>query len=106
MAEYQDRGMLKWMPFEALEEYGGYLEALLEEERKETPPEVANDQLEAMQYRIEEAWMKKESLTFLLFDNGRRRRKRGCIVGIDRGMRRLMLDSGWIPFDALIDVEE
>jgi len=102
---YQDRGMLKWLPFDALEGYGEMLSKLEARKVEEARPTLCEEHLQAMQYRIEEGWRAGEPLVFTYFENGRRRRIFGCIVGIDVHARVIMLEGMTLAFDALLDVE-
>ena len=101
---YNDRGMLKWLPFEALEAQAEYHAELQEEREKEERPLLSEDQCSAMQYAVEEAWMKKRPLRIIHFENGRRRKKEGRLTGIDREQRLLFLDEVPLAFGDLLDI--
>ncbi len=101
---YNDRGMLKWLPFEALEAQGEYYTELQEEMNEEERPLLSEDQCSAMQYAVEEAWMKKRPLRIIHFENGGRRRKEGRLTGIDREQRLLFIDNVPLAFGDLLDI--
>jgi len=101
---YNDRGMLKWLPFEALEAQAEYHEDLRERLAEEERPLLSEDQCAAMQYAVEEAWMKKRPLGVVHFDNGRRSKKEGHLSGIDMEQRLLFVDGVPLAFDDLVDI--
>ncbi len=101
---YHDRGMLKWLPFEALEAQAEYHADLHTRMAEEDRPRLSEDQCAAMQYAVEEAWMKKRPLRVLHFENGRRRKIAGHLSGIDREQRLLFIDDAPLAFCDLVDI--
>ncbi len=101
---YQDRKMLKWLPFQSLPEQGEDLKALYQKRRKRTKPLLSTDQYELMQYRFEAAWQSQETVTLTLFKNGGVRRVQGIILGADKTLGTLMLDCETVLLDDIVEI--
>ncbi|MFP4287295.1 MAG: YolD-like family protein [Candidatus Izemoplasmataceae bacterium] len=102
---YIDRKMLKWLPFQSLPEQADEISELLNGRKKETMPVLSEDQLSTLQYRFEEAYHLKTLITVIYFKNGTRHKLSGVIVGADPISRFLILNTGTVLLDYVIDIE-
>ncbi len=103
---YQDRRMLKWLPFESLEEQGDTLRALYDSLDKEEKPELSQDHLDLMQYSLEEALFYQSRIVCVYYEKGRRKQLAGFVLGVDTDRGLLFLDSGTLILDEIIDIEK
>lgn len=107
MAEaYHDRKMLKWLPFQALPEQGGYLHNVFNQLEKETMPELSDDQLAWLNYRFNEAFAGQEEVVITYFDEGKRLKYKGVIQGFDPVFKVFMLGQQTLQMKYVIDVSE
>lgn len=101
---YHDRRMLKWLPFDALPEQHGYLKAVYDAFDLMTKPALLPDQIEYLNYRIEEAFHTQESITLTVFDSGRLKTVQGTIIGVHKDAQLLMVGAEKVPFDDIIEL--
>ena len=69
MNSYQDRGIIKWMPFDALSGFGQLIYELTHTHLKKTPPMLLDDQLNELDYLLQEAFRHKRELTMIYYKN-------------------------------------
>ena len=105
MAEvYQDRKMMKWLPFEALEEQGSYLKAVIASHEEEEMPLLSQDQLDYLNYRAYEAYMNQEIVDVEYYENKQRYHLRKQILGIDFSAKTLIFETANIPFSNVTNI--
>ncbi len=96
--------MLKWLPFEALETQGQALQELYTKLNQKEKPLLSEDQLQLMQYHLEEALNKKLTVEVKLYYHGVIERVQGRIKCVDFSHRTLILDQKCLDVDAIIDL--
>jgi len=102
---YNDRKMLKWLPFEALEAQGEMFDELYDAYGKEERPLLSEDQCAAMQYAVEEAYLRNKPLRIRYFEHGRRHEYCGKVTNIDPVNACLFLDGRRFALENLLDAE-
>ncbi len=80
---YHDRKMMKWMPFNALLEQGSHVSELLHGRSKKTMPTLSVDQLEELNYQLEEAYLLHQEITVLYYDSYKYKELTGYITNTD-----------------------
>ena len=80
---YHDRKMMKWLPFNALLEQGDYINDLLRGKEREVMPTLSVDQLEELNYQLEEAYLFNYKIEVSYFENHKIKKSTGCIVRTD-----------------------
>lgn len=101
---YTDRRMLKWLPFDALPEQHGYLKAVYEAFEVITKPTLMPDQIEYLNYRIQEAFHTQEAITLTVFDKGRLETLKGTIVSLSPDTHSLRLGAHHVSFDDILEL--
>lgn len=101
---YQDRRMLKWLPFDALPEQHGYLKAVYEAFEVITRPELLPDQIEYLNYRIEEAYHLQEEITLKVFEKGHFTYITGTILGLHPNDHFLLIGRHRVPFEDIVEL--
>lgn len=102
---YQDRKMLKWLPFEALEPQREALRKVFGKNLEETRPEISEDQARANQYRLEEALRSGEAVGIRHFENGARHTLFTRITGIDPVRRLVRTEDGTFESGEIIEID-
>jgi len=101
---YQDRKMMKWLPFEALPEQGSYLAQLYEERMVEDRPTLSQDHLDYLNARVNEAYMNGDCVDIEYFDQGHRYHLSGQIIGIDFFAKTLIFENAHILFEDVLNI--
>lgn len=102
---YHDRKMLKWLPFDALPEQHGYLKAVYEAFEKITKPELMPDQIEYLNYRMQEAFHHQETIQITYFNEGKLRTKKGHILGFNQEAKALLLNETTLYLDDILEID-
>ena len=103
-ALYVDRKMLKWLPFQSLNAHTDAMNALFSKNEPYQKPPLSSDQYAMMQYRFETALMRGETVQIDYVKGNALHMIEGKIQGADRSANVLLLDSGPIQLDCIIDV--
>ena len=101
---YHDRKMMKWMPFNALLEQGDYLKELLNKQNRKTMPSLSEDQLMEMNYNLESAFVYKEPVHVLYYQDGDYERVEGIIRKIDPYHKTIQVGNKTIPVQVVIEI--
>jgi hypothetical protein len=102
---YHDRKMLKWLPFDALPEQHGYLKAVYEAFEKITKPELLPDQIEYLNYRMNEAFHTQETIQITYFKDGKLYHKKGHILGFNPNDKSLVLNETTLFMEDILEIE-
>ncbi|MFW6298077.1 MAG: YolD-like family protein [Bacillota bacterium] len=101
---YHDRKMLKWLPFEALEPQRESLLKLFKGKSETRMPALSDDQLQANQYRMEEALHHQEVVRILYFESGSTHTLYSRIVDTNPLNRKIITEDGPLEVDAIIEI--
>lgn len=100
-----ERGMKKWRPYAALPEYKDYFEKMLSDRSKVAKPVLSPDQKEEIEERLKTV-QSGESLSVRMFQNGFIYTIDGDFIKADRDTRELILTTGGISFDSILEISE
>ncbi len=67
---YQDRGIIKWAPFDALVGYHSLLKELRHRLGKSERPILSDDQYEEFNRKLNMSWVKKQLIIIHYFEDG------------------------------------
>ncbi len=101
---YNDRKMLKWLPFEALEAQGDYLNELYRHLEKEQKPTLSDDQYASMQYSLEIALREGSDVKVTVFEQSKRHQFVDQIVGVDQTQGLIFFKSHAVFSADIIDL--
>ena len=101
---YHDRKMLKWLPFQSLTEQGKDILSLIDQQYDVSLPNLSDDQYHAMQYRFEEAFVRKEEVTITYIEHQRKKVVQGIILAADFQNGLIVLNKGTIAVKSIIDL--
>lgn len=102
---YQDRKMLKWLPFDALPEQHTYLKAVYDAFEMISKPELLPDQLDYLNYRLQEAYHTQEKIQVTYFNQGKLYYKEGTILGISKENHSLILGETTLLMEDILEIE-
>lgn len=102
---YQDRKMLKWLPFDALPEQHGYLKAVYEAFETITKPELLQDQVDYLNYRMQEAFHTQEMIQITYFKDGKLWVKKGHIIGFNKDAKSLILNETTLSLEDILEID-
>ncbi len=80
---YNDRKMMKWMPFNALLEQGDYINDLLHGRERQTMPILSPDQEAELNYKLESAYLFNSEIEVSYFENNKIKKVSGTITRTD-----------------------
>ena len=103
---YQDRKMLKWLPFQSLPEQGDALLELYNTPKNLRKPVLSEDQLAELQYQFEEAFYQKKEVTFIIFQARALKEKKGIIIGYEASTKILYLTTGTLYISDILKIKE
>ena len=94
MNSYQDRGLIKWMPFDALAGFGQLIYELTHEHLKKTPPILMDDQLHELNYVLQQAYQEKREIVLIYYKDHRYVQTTAWIKSLDFIHKKLILSTG------------
>ncbi|MFW5841840.1 MAG: YolD-like family protein [Bacillota bacterium] len=103
---YHDRRMLKWLPFQSLPEQGDDLRAIYDGLTHQKKPILSQDHYETMQYTFEACYQMQAPVKLTLFKQGHKTTKNGLIIGFDQTYGMIILNTGTVMKQDIIDIEK
>lgn len=94
MSNYQDRGLIKWMPFDALSGFGSMIYDLQQKLLRHTMPELLPEHQETLQYTLSEAVYRDALVSITYYQQHKLFETIGHIVNLDPLKRRIKLSTG------------
>jgi hypothetical protein len=94
MNSYQDRGIIKWMPFDALTGFGELIRDLTHAHKDVEVPFVFEDTLSVFEYTLLEAYQNKQLLYVTYISKKRKQSCYGYVNDIDVKQKTIRLSSG------------
>ena len=96
MSKYQDRGIIKWAPFDTLISYQEVLSAMKYERGKADKPILSDDQYEILDRTISEAMMRKQMIHVTYYENGYFKMMYGLLKAYDDIKKALVFREGFL----------
>jgi hypothetical protein len=93
MSNYVDRGLIKWMPFDALTGFGEMIYELTHRHELKEKPILSEDMLAMFDYTLSEAYQNQQILYVTYIKSKRMYETKGYIRKIDPYKRTLLLSS-------------
>lgn len=98
-----ERGMKKWLPFNALVEQNEFLEKMLYEKYKIKKPQVSIEQARRIDRILKE--YRNNELTFKIYVDGYLYTFKGTIKEIDLQNKQIYFNDFVVPIKNIIDIE-
>lgn len=99
-----DRGIIKWLPFDALTGYKVAIYKLKQKRNKINKPILSLDQLETLNNKLEEALQKNKTATIYFYKNDLIYYVVGTIKKIDYLFKKIKIENYWLESNEVIDI--
>lgn len=100
-----ERGLIKWLPFDALTGFKQAVYELKNKRLKSEKPILSEDQLAIMNYQISTALKFQKSISMYVYKKESIIYVTGSIKKIDLVRRQLKVDTLWYPLDTILSLE-
>jgi hypothetical protein len=94
MNNYLDRGIIKWMPFDALTGFGEMIRELTHAHKDVEVPLIFEDTLSTFEYTLQEAYQNKQLLHVIYISQKRKKACEGYVQEINLKQKTMRLSSG------------
>lgn len=91
-----DRGLIKWLPFDALSGYKEAIYVLKERKSEINKPLLSVDQIEQLNYELSTAINLKKNITVYYYSAGKVYYYSGVITELDYNNKRIKLNNNWL----------
>ena len=88
-----DRGMIKWQPFESLISSKEVINSILKKKNEVNKPILSSDQLEKLNELILESYYNQAKIVICYFKSNQIYKIRGTITGINSNMKIITLNN-------------
>lgn len=99
-----DRGIIKWLPFDALTGYKNAIRKLKEKRTLIEQPILSEDQLEILNRRLEETINNKKDVTLYYYFKGQVYYQTGKITKIDYMYKKIRINNKWLNANVIIEM--
>lgn len=99
-----DRGLLKWLPFDALSGFKSAIKTLKKKRLKQDKPILSPDQYEQLNYHASIAIAYEQTITVYYYKTGFIYSVSGKIEKVDRYYQRLKLDGKWYLLSDILNI--
>ncbi len=99
-----DRGIIKWLPFDALTGYKNAIYKLKEKRNKVDKKELSEDQIEELNRKLEEILNNKKEVTMYYYFKGNIYYLVGVIEKVDYLYKRIRISNRWLSATEIIDI--
>ena len=100
-----DRGIIKWLPFDALTGYKNAILKLKEKREKREEPILSVDQIENLNNILNKAITNKKNVRVYYFKNGLIYYLVGQIKKVDYLYKKIKIDDLWLMADSIVEIE-
>lgn len=100
-----DRGMVKWMPFNSIISSKKMVRDIIKSKRKISKPILSEEQINYIENEIVNAYFCKEKLIFNYYYDGKIYTKQDYIKKIDFTYHKIYLNNLTIAFEQIISVK-
>ncbi len=88
-----DRGIIKWQPFNNIIEEKYLIEKMILEKNKITKPILSSEQIEEIEQKIIESYYEQEIITIIYYQNGSLLKTTAKIQYIDTTYKKIYLNN-------------
>ena len=102
----QDRGIIKWQPFESLTPTKQIIKSILLEKSKVTKPTLSDEEIKYLEDKIIEAYYSSININIHYYTNGYIKVTKGKIKKIDQIYKMIYLDNNLkLLFNQILDID-
>lgn len=105
MSNYQDRGIIKWAPFDGLSTFNDLYNQLKYRLNKKDKPILSEEQLHYMNLTLQEAIINQNEITIAYFKDGYVNNLYGHITKLDPIKKAIYLDGVSLKIDSIVNLE-
>ena len=99
-----DRGIIKWQPFDSVISSKIILESLIKEKEKQTKPILSEEEIKEIEDKIIEAYYAEEIVTINFYQNGYIKTIKGKIKKIDHITKIIYLNETKLLFKQILAI--
>lgn len=99
-----DRGIIKWLPFDALTGYKNAIQKLKEKREKKDEPILSEDQIETLNNTLNNAVANKKNVRVYYFKQGLIYYLVGQIKKVDYLYKKIKIDDLWLTADSIVEI--
>lgn len=99
-----DRGLIKWLPFDALSGYKEAINALKEKRNKIDLPMLSQDQIDQLNYELSVATNLKKNVTLYYYSSGKIYYQSGFVTQLDYINKRIKLNDIWLKSQYILKI--
>ncbi len=96
MRKYQDRGIIKWAPFDALISYQDVLKTMHYERGKQDKPMLTSDQYETLDRTIKESIRFHKEVHITYYEDGYFKMLYGIVKKFDEVYKTFIFEEGFV----------
>ncbi len=100
-----DRGIIKWLPFDALSGYKEAIQKLKEKRAKKEKPILSEDQIAMLNYQLTLSQAMKKDIIVYYYFKGEIKFLNGVIRKLDFVEKKINIGSYWVNADAILLIE-
>lgn len=100
-----DRGIIKWLPFDALTGFKESISVLKEKRNNIDKPILSIDQLEVLDQNLKKAYYENIDITLYYYEKGRIYYVVGKITKIDYIYKKIKVEHKWLNSNKIIKLE-
>lgn len=100
-----DRGMIKWQPFNSVVNNKELINSLMKEKAKVKPPAKSEEEINALEEKIIDAYFMQEKINITYYQNGFIKKVSGTIKKIDHVYKMIYLENQRLLFHQIITIE-
>lgn len=100
-----DRGIIKWLPFDALTGFKEAIKELKEKRNKINQPVLSTDQLETLDQNLKKAYYENSDITLYYYERGNIYYLTGKIIKIDYIYKKIKVEKRWLNSNKIIKLE-
>ncbi len=100
-----DRGLIKWLPFDALSGYKEAISALKDRRSKNQKPILSVDQLESLNYDLSVATQLRKNITLYYYLGGKIYYFTGFVSEVDLLNKQIKLGNNWLKAQNILNIE-
>ncbi len=101
-----DRGMIKWQPFNSVVNNKAIINTVLKEKSKITMPLISEDEKDILENKIIDAYYKQIPINIIYFKNGTLLNIKSKITKIDQVYKLVYLNNQKLWFKQIVDIKE
>ncbi|NLN50201.1 MAG: YolD-like family protein [Acholeplasmataceae bacterium] len=99
-----DRGIIKWLPFDALSGYKAAIRRLKNKRLEINQPILSEDQIATLNYNLSEAIRLQKSVTLYYYLQGKIYLQTGYLEKLDYVYKRIKISNRWLSAASIITI--